>query len=138
MIESELSMPDNIVRMLRTSQGFATCETTFIHKCGAIDPMEPDSDEAVGKRIIALRESVPLQQQQLAKQLHMAKSTLAGYESGDRPLTVVAIRKLRRRFGVTVDWLMFGDMQVTGRNLMLEIGPEPGAEVPKKVRNLRK
>lgn len=100
--------------------------------------MEPDSDEAVGKRIIALRERTGLQQQQLAKQLHMAKSTLNGYESGDRPLTVESIRRLRRRFGVTVDWLLFGDMQVTGRNLMLEIGPEPGAEVSKKVRNLRK
>lgn len=138
IIASELSMPDNIVRTMRTSQGFANCETTFIYKCGAIDPMEPDSDEAVGKRIIALRERTGLQQQQLAKQLHMAKSTLNGYESGDRPLTVESIRRLRRRFGVTVDWLLFGDMQVTGRNLMLEIGPEPGAEVSKKVRNLRK
>jgi transcriptional regulator with XRE-family HTH domain len=100
--------------------------------------MEPDSREAVGKRIIALRERSGLQQQQLAKQLHMAKSTLNGYEKGDRPLTVESILRLRRRFGVTADWLLFGDMQVTGRNLMLEIGPEPDAETPKKVRNLRK
>jgi transcriptional regulator with XRE-family HTH domain len=100
--------------------------------------MEPDSDEAVGKRIIALRELTGLQQQQLAKQLHMAKSTLNGYETGDRPLTVESIRRLRRRFGVTVDWLLFGDMQATGRNLMLEIGPEPSAPQDKKVRNLRK
>jgi len=96
--------------------------------------MEPDSDEAVGKRIIALRESVPLQQQQLAKQLNMAKSTLAGYESGKRPLTALVLRKIRKRFGVTVDWLMFGDMQVTGQNLMLEIGPDPGGSQPVKKR----
>lgn len=99
--------------------------------------MEPDSDEAVGKRIIALRERTGLQQQQLAKQLHMAKSTLNGYESGDRPLTVESIRRLRRRFGVTADWLLFGDMQVTGRDLMLEIGPDADDAVPKKVRKVR-
>lgn len=99
--------------------------------------MEPDSDEAVGRRIIALRERANLQQQELAKQLHMAKSTLNGYEKGDRPLTVESIRRLRRRFGVTADWLLFGDMQVTGRDLMLELGPEPGHSNPKKVRKVR-
>ena len=102
-----------------------------------MDPMEPDSDEAVGKRIIALRERAKRQQQELAEELHMAKSTLAGYELGTRPLTVVAIRKLRRRFGVTVDWLLFGDMRVTGHDLMLELGPEPGHEAPKKIRKVR-
>lgn len=136
MIASELSIPDNIIRTMRTSQGFANCETTFIRKCDAIGSMEPDSDEAVGRRIIALREKANLQQQQLAKQLHMAKSTLAGYESGNRPLTVVVIRKIRRRFGVTVDWLMFGDMQVSGKSLMLEIGPEP--DVPQHPSKKRK
>lgn len=100
--------------------------------------MEPDSDEAVGRRIIALREKAKLQQQQLAKQLHMAKSTLNGYESGDRPLTMESLRRIRRRFGVTTDWLLFGDMQVTGQGLMLEIGPEPDAEEDKKVRKVRK
>lgn len=138
IIDFQSSMTRNIVRTMRTSQGFANCETTFFPDYGPMEGMEPDSDEAVGKRIIALRERTGLQQQQLAKQLHMAKSTLNGYEKGDRPLTVESIRRLRRRFGVTVDWLLFGDMQVTGRNLMLEIGPEPDAEVPKKVRNLRK
>jgi transcriptional regulator with XRE-family HTH domain len=100
--------------------------------------MEPDSNQAVGRRIVALRERAKLQQQVLAKQLHMAKSTLNGYESGERPLTVESLRRLRLRFGVTTDWLLFGDMRVTGSDLMLELGPEPGAEVPKKVRNLRK
>lgn len=131
------SMEGNIVRSMRTRQGFATCETTFIFRCGAIDGMEPDSNEAVGKRIIALRERAGLQQQQLAKQIHMAKSTLNGYESGTRALTVESIRRLRRRFGVTADWLLFGDMQVTGRDLMLEIGPEPDKVDDKKVRKVR-
>lgn len=137
MIDFQSSIAANIVRTVRTSQEFANCETTFIHKCGAIDPMDPDSDQAVGRRIIALREATGLQQQQLAKQLHMAKSTLNGYEKGERPLTVESIRRLRRRFGVTVDWLLFGDMQATGRNLMIEIGPEPAVEDTRKVRKAR-
>jgi transcriptional regulator with XRE-family HTH domain len=97
-----------------------------------MDGMEPDSDQAVGKRIIALRERANLQQQQLAQQLHITKSTLNGYEKGTRPLTTESAKRLRRRFGVTVDWLFFGDMQVTGRDLMLEIGPEPDAPAPAK------
>lgn len=100
--------------------------------------MEPDSDEAVGRRIIALRERTKLQQQQLAKQIHITKSTLNGYETGKRTLTTESAKRLRVRFGVTVDWLFFGDMQVTGHDLMLQIGPEPEVEVPKKVRKVRK
>jgi len=100
--------------------------------------MEPDSDEAVGKRIIALRVRANLQQQQLAKQIHITKSTLNAYENGKRALTTESAKRLRRRFGVTVDWLFFGDMQVTGHNLMLEIGPEPEPGPANKVRSLRK
>lgn len=99
--------------------------------------MEPDSNEAVGKRIIALRERAKLQQQLLAKQLHMAKSTLNGYESGERPLTVESLRRLRRRFGVTTDWLLFGEMTAPGLSAMLEIGPDPDVSPPKKVRKVR-
>lgn len=99
--------------------------------------MEPDSDHAVGKRIIALRELANLQQQQLAHQLHITKSTLNAYENGKRTLTTESAKRLRRRFGVTVDWLFFGDMQVTGRDLMLEIGPEPEPMIHKKVRRAR-
>ncbi len=100
--------------------------------------MEPDSDEAVGRRLVALRQRAKLQQQELAQQLHMTKSTLSAYESGSRPLTMESARRMRKRFGVTVDWLLFGDMQVTGRDLMLEIGPEPAPAPIKKVRRLRK
>lgn len=131
-------MTRNIVRAMRTSQGFANRETTFFDEYGPIEGMEPDSDEEVGKRIIALRVRANLQQQQLAHQLHITKSTLNAYENGKRTLTTESAKRLRRRFGVTVDWLFFGDMQVTGRDLMLEIGPEPTTPVDKKVRSLRK
>jgi DNA-binding XRE family transcriptional regulator len=137
MTDFQSIMPNTIVRTLRTRQGFANCETTFFPGCGPIDPMEPDSDEAIGRRIKALRERAGLQQQQLAQQLHITKSTLNAYENGKRTLTTESAKRLRRRFGVTVDWLFFGDMQVTGRDLMLELGPEPQTEVPKKVRNVR-
>lgn len=99
--------------------------------------MEPDSPQAVGKRIIALRKRAGRQQTELAAELHMAKSTLNGYEKGDRPLTVESLRRLRRRFGVTTDWLLFGEMTAPGLNAMLEIGPDPDSPVPKKVRKVR-
>jgi len=131
-------MSETIVRTMRTSQGFANCEATFFEDHGSMEGMEPDSDEAVGRRLVALRQRAKLQQQELAQQLHMTKSTLSAYESGSRPLTMESARRMRKRFGVTVDWLLFGDMQVTGRDLMLEIGPEPAPAPIKKVRRLRK
>src|SRR5207237_5574587 len=137
MISSQDFMTPNIVRVVRTSQGFAQCETTFSTKYVPIFPMEPDSDQAVGRRIIALRTRAKLQQQELAKQINVAKSTLAGYESGERPLTMESARRLRKRFGVTLDWLLFGDMQAAAQALMLEIGPAPAPEELKKVRTLR-
>ncbi len=100
--------------------------------------MEPDSDEAVGRRIVALRVKVGLQQQELAADLNITKSTLSAYESGSRPLTMESARRLRRRFGVPIDWLLFGDMQLAGREMMMAIGPEPGTSPEKKVRTLRK
>lgn len=138
MMASELSITPHLVRAARTSQELARCETTFSSGYVAIAGMEPDSDQAVGRRIIALRNRANLQQQQLASQLNITKSTLSAYESGDRPLTMESARRLRRRFGVTVDWLMFGDMQATGTALMLSIGPEPADTPAKKVRALRK
>jgi DNA-binding XRE family transcriptional regulator len=138
MIVSQDVMAATIVRALRTRQGFATCETTFFCGRGQIDPMEMDSDEAVGRRIVALREKAGLQQQELAAQIHITKSTLSAYESGSRPLTMESARRLRRRFGVPIDWILFGDMQAAGQGMMLAIGPEPGAVIEKKVRSLRK
>ena len=85
-----------------------------------------------------MRTRAKLQQQELAKQINVAKSTLAGYESGERPLTMESARRLRKRFGVTLDWLLFGDMQAAAQALMLEIGPAPAPEELKKVRTLRK
>lgn len=99
--------------------------------------MDLDSEEAVGRRIVALRERANLQQQELAKDIHVAKSTLNGYESGARPLTMESAKRIRRRFGVTLDWLLFGDMQVAARDLMLELGPDPSAAPEKKVRKVR-
>ncbi len=46
--------------------------------------------------------------------------------------------RLRRRFGVSIDWILFGDMQLAGRDMMFAIGPEPAAVQEKKVRTLRK
>ena len=138
MIASQDVMNATLVRAMRTSQGFAQCETTFLYDRALIEVMEPDSDEAVGRRIVALRAKVGLQQQELAADLNITKSTLSAYESGSRPLTMESARRLRRRFGVPIDWLLFGDMQLAGREMMLAIGPQPGMPPEKKVRTLRK
>lgn len=92
--------------------------------------MDIDSDEAVGRRIIALRAKLGLQQQEFAGKIGVAKNTLTGYEKGTRPVTMESARRIRRRFGVTVDWLMFGAMQVPAGELMMDLGPEPA--IPEK------
>ena len=124
--------------MVRISQAFAKCETTFSAGYGAIGGMKSDSPEAVAARLLALRMRIEPVQQEFARHLGMAKNTYHGFESGNRPLTLNAAVKIRRRYGVSLDWLLFGDMAPTGTDLMLQIGSSPEtAPKPRKATKSR-
>lgn len=127
MIESQvISMTDTIVRKLRTCQALAICETTIRAGSGQILPMDTDRD--VARRLIAVREHFTLSQVAFAGKLHIAKNTLNGFETAKRPLTMETAKRIRQRFGVSVDWLLFGDVGQPSHDLVIQLGPAPEVE----------
>jgi transcriptional regulator with XRE-family HTH domain len=135
MIASELSMADNIVRKLRTCQGFATRETTIRTDYGAIPSMDSD-DHAVARRLIAVRKRLGerlgfTSQTAFAEKLGLTKSTYNPFETAKRPLPIEVAKRIRRDFGISLDYLLFGDIGQPNERMALELGPNPVAEPPK-------
>lgn len=82
-------------------------------------------DEEVGRRLIALREHHKRNQTEFADTLNIAKNTLNGYERGERQLTIATAKRIRERWGTSVDWLLNGDIGQPGHELALMLGPKP-------------
>lgn len=100
-----------------------------------------DTNPDVARRLIAVREHFQMSQVAFAGQLHIAKNTLNGFENGKRPLTMETAKRVRQRFGVSVDWLLFGDVGQPSHDLVIKLGPAPSVHkdatavpVPAKVR----
>lgn len=89
-----------------------------------------DTDLEVAIRLAALREKLELDQASFAKALGIEKNTYNAYERGKRPLTIETAKKIRRRYGISVDWLLFGDIGQPNQMFLLTI--EQPAEAPKK------
>lgn len=89
-----------------------------------------DSDLEVSNRLAALREKLGLDQVAFAKSLGIEKNTYNAYERGKRPLTIETAKKIRRRYGISVDWLLFGDIGQINQQFLLTI--ETSAEPPRK------
>jgi transcriptional regulator with XRE-family HTH domain len=84
-----------------------------------------DSDEHVGRRLIAVREHLKFNQVGFAVELNLAKSTLNGYETGSRQLSLETAKRIRDRYGVSLDWLLYGDVGQPGYELAVKLGPNP-------------
>jgi DNA-binding XRE family transcriptional regulator len=133
MISSAVdAISTNIVRTVRTCQEFATSETTNSHRYAVMEPTM-DSTDIIARRLIALRLELGFKtQEKFAEELEMTKSTYNPFETGKRALTFEAACKIRRRFGVPVDWLFFGDMPKISDGVLLQLGPEPKKPVRTK------
>ena len=108
MIEAA-DMRPTIVRNLRTSQGFATCEPTNSSPHGLIQAMR-DAPEVVGKRLAATRLALGYEsQKEFADALGLGKSTYNPYEKGTRPLTLQTALLIQDRFHIPINWLLKGD-----------------------------
>jgi DNA-binding XRE family transcriptional regulator len=111
IVESGVNMEVNIVRTLRTSQEFATCETTFPVDCGPLGPMI-DPPETIGPRLKALRLALKCKTQtDFARKLGIEKNTYNPFEKGSRELTFETACLIRKRFKIPVDYLFWGDME---------------------------
>jgi len=82
-----------------------------------------DTDIEVSNRLAALREKLGLDQVAFAKSLGIEKNTYNAYERGKRPLTIETAKKIRRRYGISVDWLLFGDIGQPNHQFLMDIQP---------------
>lgn len=116
-------METSIVRTARTCQVTAICEATIRLPHGEISTMDSDND--VARRLIAIRDHFGLSQVAFAKNLNIAKNTLNGYETGSRSLTLETAKRIHRRYGISLDWLLFGDIGQPSHELVVKFGPAP-------------
>jgi transcriptional regulator with XRE-family HTH domain len=67
--------------------------------------------DAVGLRVRELREAREMTQEQVAELLGLAASAVSRVESGGRGLTADELALLAERFGVSADFLLFGERE---------------------------
>ncbi len=98
-----------------------------------------DHDFEVANRLIALREALAPDQASFAKSLGIEKNTYNAYERGKRPLTMETAKKIRKKYGISVDWLLFGDLGQPNYQFLLTVEAkiQPPAAEPAPVRKKR-
>jgi transcriptional regulator with XRE-family HTH domain len=81
----------------------------------------------IGKTIKKIREEKGLTQQQVAELVHMHRSNYSKVENGERELSVDAVNKIAKYFGMTMDELvnfdgaMPNDITVEDKSLMEQV-----------------
>ena len=88
-----------------------------------------DSPAVIGQRLEDLRVELGFKTQAaFAEALGIDKSTYNLYKTGARPLTFETACIIRRKWGMSIDWLFFGDLQNSAIQTMAKIGR--GNEMP--------
>ena len=69
-----------------------------------------DHPKVIGRRLKGLRAALEIKTQTaFAAEIGVDKSTYNPWETGARPLTFEGALLIRRRFGIPLDYLYFGD-----------------------------
>jgi transcriptional regulator with XRE-family HTH domain len=84
-----------------------------------------DSDQDIARRLIAIRDHFGLSQVAFARGLNIAKNTLNGYETSSRSLTLETAKRIHRRYGISIDWLLFGAIGQPSHELVVKFGSLP-------------
>lgn len=126
MIESQVMMPPTIVCTLQTCQEFAPCKSTVNHPCAEILDMavpQAESTAAISYRLKATREALGFSKQiDFAKALGLDKSSYNLFENGQRRLTIAVAQRLRRKFGISLDWTYCGDASQLPSKIIAKLG----------------
>lgn len=120
-----LIMGGSLICDLQTCQEFASCKTTGARFCAEFGGMidnSPESNQAIGRRLKATREALGYEQQnEFAKTLGLAASSYNLFETGQRRITLTSAQRMRRRFGVSLDWVYCGDASALPSHLMKKL-----------------
>jgi transcriptional regulator with XRE-family HTH domain len=69
---------------------------------------EPELKE-IGRRLAATRLALGYTQDELADEIGVSRSAYGNWEQGSRPPDYAAMRRLKKRFQVPLDWVYDGD-----------------------------
>lgn len=95
----------NIVRVMRTCQGFANCEAPEADELASIWAM-PGALKLQKRRLKAVRMiCFRGTQQGFALKLGLSKGHWADFENGNRPLTLEVARKIKALYNLPIEWL---------------------------------
>lgn len=72
-------------------------------------PEMVNDNQTISARLVRLRNALRMSQADMCRAIGVAPNRWNQYESGERRITLEVAGKLRERFGVTADWLYFGD-----------------------------
>jgi DNA-binding XRE family transcriptional regulator len=110
--KSEVSIPRTIVRSPRTSQAprqFADCEATSDCVYDGIGPMA-ETLKDISRRLELTRIALGFESQiSFCKEIRVQKNVYNPFETGKRRITIDIAIKIRRRFGIPLDWIYCGD-----------------------------
>lgn len=95
--------------------------------CMAKDERTPFDMEA-GRRLAAARRALGLTQETLASALAVSRGTIGNYERGSRGLDLELMGRLKSKYRITSDYLLFGDLY----GLPSEIVEQLNADEPRR------
>ena len=67
-----------------------------------------DAMEAVAARLKAAREALGFTKREFAERAGMGEQTYGPFENARRPLSLEAVKKLRKAHGLTLEFMYFG------------------------------
>lgn len=67
-----------------------------------------DKPEAVGARLKRAREVLALSKRDFAEGAGLTEQTYGPFENAKRPLTIEAAKKIRKAYGLTLEFMYFG------------------------------
>ena len=71
---------------------------------------ENDSVEAVAARLAKVRLALGLEKKDFAERAGLQQQVYGPFENGKRPITIDAAKKLRKAYGLSLEFIYFGKM----------------------------
>jgi len=111
------------------------------HELQYANMSDPDSSiEAISARVEALRLWCGFDnQREFARESGISQTDLNHYETGRRRISLNAANQLRRRWGVTLDWIFHGDLRGLDHQMRIELpNLVRGKDEPREIKLGRK
>lgn len=70
----------------------------------------------MNERLKQMRKHFKITQKELAEKIGISKRSIEMYESGDRDIPSMTAKEISRVFGISYEWLAFGDGEMFAEN----------------------